>query len=558
MAVELFFSYAHRDEALREELSRHLALLQRQGYVSAWHDRRLQPGDDWAGEIDAHLEQAQVILLLVSPDFLASRYCWDVEMRRALERHEQGEAVVVPILLRPVDWAEAPFAKLQVLPAEAKPVTTWANRDEAFADVARALRQLVTRRFLDAPPAPQGEPARPPAPARREQERVLDAALARRVVVGHSTELLAFVRRTGSAGLAAFLALEEEQVTPEDVRSRAFPLEFPTDAAGALSAVTLSIAVVSPEFQPQSQRKAIRVPPDGDSAICRFLLVPTCAGALTVSVELSVGELHQTARALRTVAEAGDRQVIVGGMGIVTIPLVTAAAAPGLEALGPPPRAPGAAAPRPAPHPHRIDRRRPPPAPAPSAPAPMAPVPMAPAPPERFPTPEPPAPEAPLPAPAGLPSQARGAPRGRLVAIAGGLAAAAAVLVLVTQGGNVGGGAPDVAIASHALALGRAEGELSRGDYAAAARTLDGPIAALESVDDRKQLDARGRDELKRALTLSARAYQGAGDPEMAARSVDRLLRLDPAFRADQPGADPRLLELVERRRERVKRRPGG
>src|ERR1700676_3203657 len=141
--VEVFYSYAHEDEALLAELEKHLSLLRRQGVISGWHDRHIAPGTDWAQAIDEHLERAAVILLLVSADFLASDYCYGIEMQRALERHQAHEAAVIPILLRAVDWHSAPFAHLQALPTDAKAITTWPNQDEAFADVAAGIRRAV-------------------------------------------------------------------------------------------------------------------------------------------------------------------------------------------------------------------------------------------------------------------------------------------------------------------------------------------------------------------------------------------------------------------------------
>src|SRR5437879_3717422 len=129
--VLLFFSYAHEDEKLRDKLATHLSLLKRQGVISDWYDRDITAGTEWKGQIDSRLESARVILLLISSDFLASAYCYDVEMKRALERHEAGEARVIPIFLRPVDWKGAPFSKLNGLPTDTRPVTKWKNRDEA-------------------------------------------------------------------------------------------------------------------------------------------------------------------------------------------------------------------------------------------------------------------------------------------------------------------------------------------------------------------------------------------------------------------------------------------
>src|SRR5436305_14218404 len=101
-AVNVFISYAHEDELLRQQLDTHLSLLRRQELISDWHDRQILAGDDWRRDIDQHLETASIILLLISPDFLASDYCYEIEMQRALERHKLGEARVIPIILRPV------------------------------------------------------------------------------------------------------------------------------------------------------------------------------------------------------------------------------------------------------------------------------------------------------------------------------------------------------------------------------------------------------------------------------------------------------------------------
>src|SRR5262245_53472095 len=111
--VRLFYSYSHKDETLRDELQTHLSLLKRQGILHDWHDRKIGAGQEWEGAIDENQEAADVILLLVSADFLASDYCYDRKMKRALEKHEAGEARVIPVIIRPVDWSQAPFSKLQ-------------------------------------------------------------------------------------------------------------------------------------------------------------------------------------------------------------------------------------------------------------------------------------------------------------------------------------------------------------------------------------------------------------------------------------------------------------
>ncbi len=143
--IEIFYSYAHEDEKLRNKLEQQLALLQRTGQITNWHDRKINPGREWANEIDANLNKAQIILLLVSPAFLASDYCYGVEVKKAMDRHECGEARVIPIILRRVHWEDAPFGKIQALPTDGIPVTSrsWYNRDEAFFDIARGIRKVV-------------------------------------------------------------------------------------------------------------------------------------------------------------------------------------------------------------------------------------------------------------------------------------------------------------------------------------------------------------------------------------------------------------------------------
>ncbi len=145
----LFYSYSHKDEKFRDALATHLAPLKRQGVIQEWYDRKITAGEEWGNAIDEHLEAADIILLLVSPDFISSDYCWGKEMARALERHAAGEAQVIPIIVRPVNWkggpfgSGAPFGHLQALPKNAKAVTLWANRDSAWVDVASGIEEAI-------------------------------------------------------------------------------------------------------------------------------------------------------------------------------------------------------------------------------------------------------------------------------------------------------------------------------------------------------------------------------------------------------------------------------
>lgn len=142
--LKLFFSYSHEDESFKNKLNKHLKMLQRLNVISAWQDRDISAGSEWEAEILGNLEQADIILLLVSDNFLASDYCWDKEMERALQRHEEGTARVIPIILKPVDgWYQAPFGKLQALPKDAKPITLWSNEDEAYTNIATGIRKTA-------------------------------------------------------------------------------------------------------------------------------------------------------------------------------------------------------------------------------------------------------------------------------------------------------------------------------------------------------------------------------------------------------------------------------
>jgi hypothetical protein len=143
--IEVFISYSHRDESLRNKLGSHLSVLERKNLVSIWHDRKIGPGEEWKGRIDDHLNSARIILLLISSDFIASKYCWDKEMVRAIQRHESGECRVIPIILRPTDWTDTPFGKFQALPKDSRPVVEWKTKDAAFLDIVKGIRMEIEK-----------------------------------------------------------------------------------------------------------------------------------------------------------------------------------------------------------------------------------------------------------------------------------------------------------------------------------------------------------------------------------------------------------------------------
>lgn len=141
--VNIFYCYAHEDKELRDSLDKSLSALKRNGQIIGWHDRQISPGQDWANQIDNNLNKADIIFLLVSPDFMYSDYCYGIEMKRALERQMAGEARVIPIVLRTTDLEDAPFSHLQMLPTDAVPVMKWANKDDAFYDIVKGIRQAL-------------------------------------------------------------------------------------------------------------------------------------------------------------------------------------------------------------------------------------------------------------------------------------------------------------------------------------------------------------------------------------------------------------------------------
>lgn len=140
---EISFSYSHKDTRLRDQLKTQLSLLIREGLINTWYDHKITAGNEWAGKIDEHLNAAQIILLLVSADFIASDYCYDIEMKRALERHEAREARVFPVILRQVEWKQTPLGKLKLVPTGSKPAIQWTDRDSAFFDIVQGIRKVI-------------------------------------------------------------------------------------------------------------------------------------------------------------------------------------------------------------------------------------------------------------------------------------------------------------------------------------------------------------------------------------------------------------------------------
>jgi len=143
MTKKVFISYSHKDESHREDLEEQLSMLKRQNIISVWHDRKITAGDDWKMRIDENLESADIIIFLVSPSFLGSDYCYDVEVKKAQERHEEGAASIISIIVRSCDWTGCEFSKFQAVPTDARPITLWEDKDSAWLNAVNGLKKHI-------------------------------------------------------------------------------------------------------------------------------------------------------------------------------------------------------------------------------------------------------------------------------------------------------------------------------------------------------------------------------------------------------------------------------
>lgn len=143
MSVKVFISYAHKDETHKDALIEHLTTLRRAGVIQEWNDRQIVPGQNWKDQISENLEQAELILFLVSSTFLASEYCFTVEFARALERHAEGSAQLIPIIVRSCDWKTTDLNPFQGLPKDAVPISAWPDQDAAWLNVVDGIKKSL-------------------------------------------------------------------------------------------------------------------------------------------------------------------------------------------------------------------------------------------------------------------------------------------------------------------------------------------------------------------------------------------------------------------------------
>ncbi len=194
--ITVFYSYAREDKLLRDKLAKHLTHLKRQGYIADWSDQDVKPGQERRKEIDKNLLSADIILLLVSANFMATNYCESSEVDIAMQRHEAGDAWVIPILVRAVDWEISSIGKLQALPYNLKPVANWSNRDSAFAEISKNIRSVVmdlqaTKNSANGKHATkdrQGTSEETGNNSRRKKKRDLYKTIARDYSIGERTQ----------------------------------------------------------------------------------------------------------------------------------------------------------------------------------------------------------------------------------------------------------------------------------------------------------------------------------------------------------------------------------
>lgn len=143
MSTKVFISYSHKDEEFKDSLIEHLSGLIRSGSISEWNDRRIVSGTDWSHEINENIKNSDLILFLISASFLTSDYCMNIEVETALSMHKSGEAQLIPIVIRAVDWSDSPLSKLQALPRDARPIASWTNKDEAWVNVIQGIKKHI-------------------------------------------------------------------------------------------------------------------------------------------------------------------------------------------------------------------------------------------------------------------------------------------------------------------------------------------------------------------------------------------------------------------------------
>ena len=141
--MKAFISYCHADAGMLERLHVHLANLKREELISDWTDERILAGGNLDDNISESLNSSQLFICLVSPDYIASQYCFEKEFQSALKMQKEGKVIIVPIIVEPCDWKPTPLGTIKALPKDGKPIIEWTSVNSAFTDVAQELRKLM-------------------------------------------------------------------------------------------------------------------------------------------------------------------------------------------------------------------------------------------------------------------------------------------------------------------------------------------------------------------------------------------------------------------------------
>jgi hypothetical protein len=138
-----FISYSHIDERVLERLHVHMAVLKRDGKISSWYDKEILAGGNLDANISSTLNDSDIFLAIVSPDYLNSQYCYEKEFQEALKMQERSEIIIVPIIAEPCDWKSSPFGKMKAIPKDGKPISEWTNENNAYLNIIDELRRLL-------------------------------------------------------------------------------------------------------------------------------------------------------------------------------------------------------------------------------------------------------------------------------------------------------------------------------------------------------------------------------------------------------------------------------
>ncbi len=143
--VKIFIAYARLDVAYLQQVRKYLHPLERRKIIQVWYDGEIASGEPWEQHIKDNLQSAQIILLLVSANSLYSEYFYDKEMKKALERHENKEAIVIPIILDDCMWEHTELGRLQALPQDGEPIEDWVRPSKAYKNVAEGILERVKK-----------------------------------------------------------------------------------------------------------------------------------------------------------------------------------------------------------------------------------------------------------------------------------------------------------------------------------------------------------------------------------------------------------------------------